>query len=76
MDEPLDDLLAEAAPEEAACPRCGERSVDRLTINDDNSVVCAGCGNHYGLPGTVRRAVEDALAEHVRLYHGREEGRP
>jgi hypothetical protein len=35
----------------AACPRCGERHVDELSINEDDSVVCATCGNRYELPG-------------------------
>ena len=34
-------------PEEAACPDCGERSVDQLTIDDTDNVVCGSCGAKY-----------------------------
>ena len=34
----------------AACTQCGERRVDELSINEDDSVVCATCGNRYQLP--------------------------
>ena len=37
-------------PADAACPNCGERRADELTINDDESVVCATCGRRYHLP--------------------------
>ena len=40
----------EFVPQEAACPRCGERRVDALTINDEDSVDCATCGHRYQLP--------------------------
>ena len=40
----------EFVSEDAACPRCGERRVDALTLHDDDSVDCATCGNHYQLP--------------------------
>ena len=40
----------EHVPEKAACPQCGERQADCLTINDEDSVDCATCGNHYHLP--------------------------
>ena len=43
-----DDLVGK----EAACPGCGERSVDQLAINEDDSVVCATCGRRYFLPGS------------------------
>ena len=33
------------------CPQCLERHVDRLTINDDGSVLCSTCGQRYQLPG-------------------------
>ena len=42
----------EQVPREAACPQCRERRVDKLTINEDDSVVCATCGNRYALPGS------------------------
>ena len=32
-----------------ACPRCGERRVDELGLNEDGSVVCAICGRLYSL---------------------------
>ena len=35
---------------EAACPGCGERRVDELSINEDDSVLCATCGRRYQLP--------------------------
>ena len=41
-----DDLVSP----EAACPTCGERQVDELSINEDDSVVCATCGRRYRLP--------------------------
>ena len=43
-----DDLVST----EAACPQCRERRVDELSINEDESVVCATCGNRYQLPGS------------------------
>jgi DNA-directed RNA polymerase subunit RPC12/RpoP len=39
------------APEQA-CPSCGERRVDELSINEDGSVVCATCGRRYQVPGS------------------------
>jgi hypothetical protein len=36
------------APDQA-CPSCGERQVDELSLNDDGSVVCATCGQRYAL---------------------------
>lgn len=41
-------------PREAACPQCRERRLDELTINDDDSVLCATCGRRYQLPATER----------------------
>ena len=32
------------------CPNCGERFVDRLSIDDD-TVVCGTCSTRYQLPG-------------------------
>jgi DNA-directed RNA polymerase subunit RPC12/RpoP len=43
-----DDLLTR----EAACPGCGERRVDELSINEDDSVVCATCGRRYQVPAS------------------------
>ena len=37
---------------EAGCPGCGERRVDELSINEDDSVLCATCGRRYQLPGS------------------------
>ena len=37
--------------EDAACPSCGERRMDELEINEDDSVLCATCGRRYQLPG-------------------------
>ena len=37
---------------DAACPSCGERRVDELSINEDDSVLCATCGRRYQLPAT------------------------
>ena len=34
-----------------ACPRCRERRVDELSLNEDGSVVCAACGNRYSIAG-------------------------
>jgi Zn ribbon nucleic-acid-binding protein len=66
----LDD---EFAPLEAACPRCGERQVDALNLHlEDESVDCATCGNHYYLPGSIKRQVFDAVDE--RLAQLRQEG--
>jgi DNA-directed RNA polymerase subunit RPC12/RpoP len=42
-----DDLVA---PDQA-CPSCGERRVDELSLNDDGSVVCATCGRRYAVAG-------------------------
>ena len=36
---------------ELACPGCGERRVDELTLNEDGSVVCATCGKRYSVAG-------------------------
>ncbi len=30
-----------------ACPKCGERNVDKLIWADDHRVVCAACGKTY-----------------------------
>jgi len=30
-----------------ACPKCGERNVDRLVWIDDDTVRCAKCGTEY-----------------------------
>ena len=38
-------------PAESACPQCRERKVEELSINEDESVLCATCGNRYQLPG-------------------------
>ena len=40
-----EDLVAQ----DMACPSCGERRVDELTLNDDGSVVCATCGRRYSI---------------------------
>lgn len=32
------------------CPSCGERRMDELTIQDDESVVCSTCDRRYELP--------------------------
>jgi len=42
-----DDLV----PREAGCPSCGERRVDELVLNEDDSVLFATCGRRYQLPG-------------------------
>jgi len=49
--EELAERAGELAPPEAACPSCGERRVDELTLNEDGSVACATCGRRYHLPG-------------------------
>ena len=41
---------ADFAPEGCECPGCGERRVDELAINEDESVLCATCGRRYMLP--------------------------
>jgi hypothetical protein len=43
-----DDLVAPGL----ACPHCDEVRMDFLEIQDDESVDCAFCGNHYALPGS------------------------
>ena len=43
----------ELVPEEAVCPSCGERRADALSINEDDSVLCATCGRRYQLPGAA-----------------------
>jgi uncharacterized Zn finger protein len=35
------------------CPRCGERSTDRLVWKDDEHVECHTCGTVY-LPGAAK----------------------
>jgi hypothetical protein len=42
------------APRKAACPGCQERRVDRLSTNEDDSVVCATCGRRYQLSAVER----------------------
>ena len=37
--------------EEWRCPSCGERRMDWLPIQDDESVRCGTCGLQYRLPG-------------------------
>jgi DNA-directed RNA polymerase subunit RPC12/RpoP len=37
---------------EAACPSCGQRRMDELAINEDDSVLCSTCGRRYQLPGS------------------------
>jgi DNA-directed RNA polymerase subunit RPC12/RpoP len=32
-----------------ACPRCHERRVDKLSLNDDGSATCATCGKRYSV---------------------------
>ena len=39
----------ELVPEEAACPRCGERRMGNLKLHDHN-VDCLICSCHYSLP--------------------------
>jgi hypothetical protein len=39
----------ELVPEEAACPRCGERRMGNLKLHDD-TVDCLICGCRYALP--------------------------
>jgi len=41
-----DELVAEAD----ACPKCGERNVDRLVWQDDGAVKCSTCGKQYTPP--------------------------
>jgi formylmethanofuran dehydrogenase subunit E len=36
----------------AACPGCGERRVDELTVNEDESVVCSTCSRRYWPKGS------------------------
>ena len=45
--ESEDDLVAA----DQACPGCGERRVDELSLNEDGSVICATCGNRYSIAG-------------------------
>lgn len=42
-----------------ACPRCGERDVDRLVWIDDDTVRCAKCGTGYQ-PLANQRGGDDA----------------
>ena len=52
----IEQLRAEALDEgdlvelNHGCPNCGERFVDRLSIDDD-TVVCGTCGTRYDLRG-------------------------
>lgn len=32
------------------CPQCGENRMDRLEIQDDDTVLCTSCGKRYMLP--------------------------
>ncbi len=41
-----DELVAE----EWSCPRCGERRMDWLEVQEDDSIECATCGQRYELP--------------------------
>jgi hypothetical protein len=36
----------------AACPGCGERRIDELTIREDDSVTCATCTRTYRPTGS------------------------
>jgi len=41
-----DELVAEAD----ACPKCGERNVDKLLWQDNGAVKCTACGKQYMPP--------------------------
>jgi hypothetical protein len=47
---------AELVPERWACPGCGERRMDELANNDDDTVTCATCGRRYTLPDLEPRS--------------------
>ena len=49
---------SEWASAEAGCPVCGERRIDELGINDDETVDCATCGSRYALPGSAPEVAE------------------
>ena len=48
--EELADSDEDIVAREAACPQCQERRVDQLSINEDDSVLCARCGRRYTFP--------------------------
>ena len=47
----------EFVPSEVGCPGCGERRIDALALNDDESVVCGTCGRRYTLVGRANEGV-------------------
>jgi len=46
---------------DSACPKCGERDMDRLIWIDDDRVRCATCGHVYepALPATGEGGADD-----------------
>jgi hypothetical protein len=54
LDE-LEENESELVAEAWACPGCGERRIDELANNDDDTVTCATCGRHYTLPDLEAR---------------------
>jgi hypothetical protein len=50
----LEEHSGDLVEPEQACPGCGERHIDRLAINEDDSVVCSNCGRRYHLPDEDR----------------------
>jgi hypothetical protein len=48
--ESIEDHLDTDVPKVAGCPRCGERCMDKLTWQDDETVRCTTCGKQYTPP--------------------------
>ena len=48
--ESIEDHLDTDVPKVAGCPRCGERCMDKLTCQYDETVRCTTCGKQYTPP--------------------------
>ena len=42
------------APASCACPRCGERNIDRLALDPDDIVTCLVCNTQYDISPAAR----------------------
>jgi hypothetical protein len=48
--EGIEDHLDTDVPKVAGCPQCGERCLDKLVWQDDETVKCTTCGKQYTPP--------------------------
>ena len=43
------DTAIDICPTSCACPKCGERDIDNLALDDDEVVTCQTCGEIYDI---------------------------